>query len=135
METATMTKTETVKALYDAFGKGDIPFILDHVAENITWQDPCNPAIVPFGGIHKNKSGFLEFFQQLGSSTDTTLWEVDNYISQGDKVVAMGSHGFRCKKTGKNALLNWAMVWNFENGEPVSGRSYYNTAEAEKAFS
>ena len=134
METATMTAQETVKALYDAFGKGNIPFILDHVSDKITWHDPCDPSIVPFGGTHKNKQGFLEFFQQLGASTDTTLWEVNEFVSEENKVVATGRHGFRCKKTGKEAILDWAMVWHFENEVPVSGRSYYNSGDAEAAF-
>lgn len=50
------------------------------------------------------------------------------------KVVAIGRHNFRCKKKGKDALTDWAMVWHFKNGEPVSGRAYYNTTAAENAF-
>jgi len=134
METSPVTVQDTVKALYNAFGTGNIPFILDHVAENFSWFDPCDPAIVPFGGMHKNKSGFLEFFQQMGGSTDTILWEVNDYISDGDKLVALGRHGIRCKKTGKEAIADWAMAWNFKDGVPSSGRSYYNNAGFENAF-
>ncbi|HRH61100.1 MAG TPA: nuclear transport factor 2 family protein [Chitinophagaceae bacterium] len=130
-----MTTKETVKAMYDAFATGNIPFILETVSENFTWQDPCNPALVPFGGLHKGKAGFMEFFQQLGSSTDTMLWQVDNYVSEGDTVVAEGKHGFQAKTTGKSVISDWSMVWRFENGVPVEGRSYYNTADSEKAFS
>src|SRR5450432_3042586 len=98
MEIPTMTVQETVEALYHSFATGNIPFILDHVAEDFTWEDPSDPSIVPYGGLHKNKSGFLEFFQQLGSSTDTTLWEVDEYVADHNRVVATGRHGFKCKK-------------------------------------
>jgi uncharacterized protein len=134
METPTITAKETVKKLYDAFGKGDIPFILEHVPENFTWFDPCDPSIVPFGGTHKNKTGFLEFFQQIGNSVDTNLWEVNDYIADEDKLVALGRHGIRCKKTGKEAVADWAMVWHFKDGEPSFGRSYYNTSVFENAF-
>jgi ketosteroid isomerase-like protein len=135
METATMTALDTVKAMYDAFGKGDIPFILEHVSEKFTWQDPCNHSMVPYGGRFNGRSGMLQFFQQLGGSTDTTLWEVNEYVSEQNKVVAFGRHGITCKETGKSAISDFAMVWVFKNGEPVSGRSYYNNAETEKAFS
>src|ERR1700751_2024786 len=100
-----MTNKETVKAMYDAFGTGNIPFILETVSENFTWQDPNDPSIVPFGGKHTGRAGMTEFFQQLGGNTDTTVWEVNNYVSEGETVVAEGKHGFTSKKTGKSALL------------------------------
>ncbi|HEY6975216.1 MAG TPA: nuclear transport factor 2 family protein [Chitinophagaceae bacterium] len=130
-----MTTKETLKALYDAFATGNIPFIIENVSEDFTWQDPSDPAVVPFGGIHKNRTGMMDFFRKLDGSTNTTVWEVDDYVSEGDMVVAEGKHGFESKKTGKSALLEWSMVWKFKNGIPVSGRAYYNTAAAEKAFS
>ena len=130
-----MTSKETLKAMYDAFGSGNIPFILENVSEDFTWTDPSDPAIVPWGGTHKGKTAFTEFFQKLGGSSDTTLWQVDDYITEGDKVVATGKHGFTAKKTGKSAVLDWTMVWNFKNGVAVGGRSYYNNAASEKAFS
>ena len=135
METATLTAQETLKAMYDAFGTGNIPFILDHLSEKFTWQDPCDPSIVPYGGKFEGKSEMMQFFQALGGSVDTILWEVDEYISEGDKVAAIGKHGIRCKETGKEAIANWVMVWHFENDEAVWGRSYYNSDDVEKAFS
>jgi hypothetical protein len=130
-----MTTTETVKALYDAFATGNIPYIIESVSDDFTWQDPSDPKVVPFGGFHKGKTGMIEFFQKIGESTETTLWQVDNYISEGEMVVAEGKHGFQSKKTGKSAILEWSMVWKFKNGVPVAGRAYYDTAASEKAFS
>jgi len=133
-KTNNMTTKETVKAIYDAFANGNIPFILETVSENFTWQDPCDPSVVPYGGVHKGRTEFMEFFQQLGGNTDTTLWQVDDYVSEGELVIAEGKHGFQSKKTGKNVLSEWAMTWRFENGVPVAGRAYYNTSDSEKAF-
>ena len=129
-----MTPKETLKALYEAFATGNIPFILETISEDFTWRDPSDPSVVPFGGLHKGRSGMTEFFQQLGGSTETTLWQVDNYLTEGETVVAEGKHGFQSKKTGKDAVLEWSMVWKFKNGVPVAGRAYYNTAASEKAF-
>ena len=62
METATMKALDTVKAMYDAFGKGDIPSILEHMSEHFTWQDPCDPSIVPYGGKFDGRNKMLNFF-------------------------------------------------------------------------
>src|SRR5687768_9314129 len=105
----TTKEKETIKAVYDAFAAGNIPFILESVSENFTWQDPCVPSIVPYGGTHKGRSGFSEFFQKLGGSTETTLWEVTEYVCEGNKVVAAGRHGFKSKNTGKSVSTDWVM--------------------------
>jgi ketosteroid isomerase-like protein len=130
-----MTTNETAKAMYDAFATGNIPFIPETVSEDFIWQYPCDAAPVPYGGIHKGKPGFMEFFQQLGVSTDTTLWQVDDYLGDGEMVVAEGKHGFHAKKTGRNVLSEWSVTWRFQNGIPVAGRANDNTAASEKAFS
>ena len=129
-----METKETVKALYDAFAGGNIPFILESVSEDFTWQDPCDSSVVPYGGIHKGRSGFGEFFQKLGGSTETTLWEVNEYVCEGNKVVAAGHHGFKTKSGDKSVATDWAMIWTFKEGIPVAGRAYYDTSAVEDAF-
>jgi len=129
-----MTTKETLKALYDAFASGNIPFILESVSEDFTWQDPCDPAVVPYGGTHKGRSGFGKFFQKLGGSTETTLWDVNEYVCEGNNVVATGRHGFKSKNSGKDVETDWAMIWTFKENIPVAGRAYYDTSSVENAF-
>jgi uncharacterized protein len=128
------TNLATVKAIYDAFGQGNIPFILETVDENFTWTDPCDPAKAPQGGTFVGREGFMGFFQKLGGSVDTTLWEVENYVADGNDVVATGKHGIAVKSTGKSEVNDWIMNWHFKNGKPVSGRSYFDTARYEQLF-
>lgn len=128
------TNTETIAALYEAFGQGNIPFIVENVAETFTWTDPSDPAIVPYGGTHVGRDGFLYFFQQLGGQTQTTHWSVENYAADGDVVFATGQHGITVPKTGKNDLTHWAMRWQFAGGQVVAGESFYDTAGVAEAF-
>ncbi|HEX5155547.1 MAG TPA: nuclear transport factor 2 family protein [Parafilimonas sp.] len=129
-----MSPKEILKAMYDAFATGNIPFILETISEDFTWKDPCDPSVVPYGGLRQGRKGMMNFFQAIGNSTNLTAWEVTDYVSEGDTVIAEGKHGFQSKKTGKGALLDWAMVWKFKDGVPVAGQSYYNTADCENAF-
>jgi uncharacterized protein len=132
---STLTSKEKVKAICDAFTKGDIAFILESFPEKITWLDPCDPFIVPYGGIFKGKAGLSEFFHLLSTNTDMNSFEVHEYIAEDDKVVATGKYGFRSTRTGEHAISEWIVIFHFENEEPVSARMYYNTSEVEKAFS
>ena len=128
------TNKETVEALYNAFGQGNIPFILDAVSEEFTWTDPSNPAILPQGGTHVGKSGFLRFFEKLGEKVDTTHFVVENYLAEGNTVVASGKHGVRIKTSGKEHTNHWIMIWDFEGGIPVRGRSVFDTHQYESLF-
>jgi ketosteroid isomerase-like protein len=124
-----------VKAIGDAFTKGDIAFILESFPEKFTWQDPCDPFIVLYGGIFKGKTGLSEFFHQLSTNTNIHLFEVHEYIAEGDKVVATGKYEFRSTRTGEHAISEWIVIFHFENEEPLSARMHYNTSGVEKAFS
>ncbi|WP_428655667.1 nuclear transport factor 2 family protein [Runella sp.] len=128
------TNEEKVKALYEAFGQGNVPFILENVDTDFTWTDPSDAAIVPHGGEYKGREEFGHFFQKLSTDSDTVQWEVDNYTSNESDVIATGTHGIRVKETGKTAVTDWVMIWSFENGKPIKGRSYYDTATVASAF-
>lgn len=63
-----MTEQENillVQELYTAFGRGDVPAILDRLTDDVAWYDP-GPPEVP----HANRSGGPEevgsFFGRLG---------------------------------------------------------------------
>ena len=128
------TNKETVQAIYDAFGQGNIPFILESVDENFTHFDPSDPNIAPQGGQYNGRNEFLGFFQKLGGSVDTTLWQVDNYVADGNDVVATGKHGVTVKSTGKSGVIEWVMIWHFDHGIPMSIRNYYDTARYEALY-
>lgn len=128
------TNKETIEAIYNAFGQGNIPFILDTVSDEFMWTDPSDPAIIPQGGTFIGKSGFLGFFEKLGDKIDTTHFEVENYLAEGNTVVASGKHGVRVKTSGQEYTNNWIMIWDFENGKPVKGRSVFDTHQYEALF-
>jgi ketosteroid isomerase-like protein len=62
-----MSNLETVKKIYEAFGTGDIPFILEQLDENIAWEswadNSAQTADVPWLKARNSKEGVLEFFQ------------------------------------------------------------------------
>ncbi len=43
---------ELIKSVYDAFGRGDLAYILDRLAEDVDWTLE-GPAIIPYAGKRK----------------------------------------------------------------------------------
>jgi hypothetical protein len=59
-----------INTIYEAFGKGDIPTILEQMADDVQWEqwadNSAQRAGVPWLAPRSGKTGVLEFFQVLG---------------------------------------------------------------------
>lgn len=125
MTTAT-TALELVKELYAAFGRGDIQFILSHIAKDCRWIAPGNG--IPNAGVYQGPAGAAEFFQKLAESEQVTRFEPREFFVNGDDVVALGVEECRMPATGKTAATNWAMLFRVRGGQVTYWESFYDTS-------
>ncbi len=123
----------TVQAIFEAFGRGDIPGVLGHVSEDVTWDAP-GPSVVPFYGRRRGHEGATEFFVQLGSNVDFERFEVREFIAEGDSVVVTGSERGRVKRTGKSYDNDWVILFKVGGGKVAGFHVYDNTAAVAEAF-
>ena len=65
-----------------------------------------------------------------GLLTDWTMvhYTIDEYIAQGDTVVARGSTAWVNKQTGKRAETPKVDFWRFRDGKAVEFYEYFDTA-------
>jgi uncharacterized protein len=65
-----MTPLEKVQTIYAAFGRGDVPAILDMVSDGVEWEswadNSAQRAGVPWMRRQHGKAGVAEFFQLVG---------------------------------------------------------------------
>jgi hypothetical protein len=119
---------QMVQQAYAAFGRGDIPAILNMVANNseVTHQGPENN--LPWARPYRGREGWGQFFKDLAETLEPLRFEPQSYVSQGDRVVAFGIFRARVKSTGRTFEEMWAMDWVVRNGQAVSCRVYEDTA-------
>src|SRR5712691_1716227 len=77
---------ELVQAMYEAFGRGDIAYILDQLADDVIWENKAAKEI-PWSGSYPGRNRVPEFFEAISGSVDTDLFAPEEFIAQGDKVV------------------------------------------------
>jgi hypothetical protein len=124
-----------VQSIFEAFGRGDVPGVLSHLSEDVTWKAP-GPEVVPYFGDRRGPDGATEFFVQLGTNVDFEHFEPGAFIADGDRVVVLGRERGRVKGTGKTFDNEWALVFTFGGGGKVTGfQCYENTAAIAEAFS
>jgi ketosteroid isomerase-like protein len=127
METAVMTNKESVQALYDLFGQGNVPAILDLVTDDITWTCPGPTDILPYAQVYHGKKGVAEFFKLIYANKDFPKFEVKELIEEDNKVVALGHWDAKSKKTGNPYSGDWAMVFYFRDGKLYEHKEFYDS--------
>src|SRR5262245_34410679 len=126
MGTAILTdNATTVGKMYEAFGRGDIPSILSHVADNCKWIG-AGGDLLPAGGTYIGKEA-LNFFIRLNEAVEFTSFNPLAIHNIGDdEVVAFGNMSGKSKITGKPSSSEWVMHWKFNNeGKAIYFQDFY----------
>lgn len=124
--------TRLVQQAYENFKNGDLPALLDLYSDDIDWRLP-KIENMPFFGSRKGRAETAEFFQSLAEAQDVLTFNPQEFIAQGDKVVALGDYLWRVKAIGREFGSDWAHVWTVKNGKLVGFQEYADTAAASKA--
>lgn len=124
---------ELVQRMYQAFGQGDVAAMRAVIAEDFRW-DSRYSAGVPLGGVWRGLDGLREFLRTLGETVDVLAFQIQEYIAQGNRVVALGFDESRVKSTGRTYHNDWVHVWTIRDGKIGEIRTYNDTAAAGAAF-
>jgi hypothetical protein len=132
MTTTEIDNTEQVKKIFEAFGRGDVGYILDQLADDARFVSHLDP-VVPWAGDFKGKEEVARFFQALGGSVEVTGHPVNSLVAQGDTVVAMGDVSFQVRETGKAGSSSWVYIFKLADGR-VQSYDQFNDASLAAAF-
>lgn len=114
------------RALYAAFGRGDIGAVLATLAPDVHWTEAEGG---PYGGISIGPNAVLEnVFMKLGGEWEGYSAVPHEFVAAGDTVVALGEYSGTYKATGRSFRAPFAHVWKFRDGKAVSFRQYTDTA-------
>jgi ketosteroid isomerase-like protein len=123
-----MSNLETVKAIYEAFSKGNIPFILGCLDENVAWErwhsNHAQWSGVPYLKERKDVAGVGEFFVEVGKLGVKTT-RVVAILDGGDKLAVE----FEID-TDRFGFEQEMHLWTFNaDGKVVAFRHYLDTAK------
>jgi ketosteroid isomerase-like protein len=120
-----MSNLESVRGLYEAFARGDVPSVLSSLDANIAWTEAEGS---PYGGTYNGPSAVLEgVFMQLDSEWDGFAAVPDEFIDAGDTIVVLGQYSGSYKATSKSFKANFAHVWKVREGKAIRFVQYVDT--------
>jgi ketosteroid isomerase-like protein len=104
-----------VEAIYAAFGRGDVPAILEHLSDDVAWEYQPISTTVPWLQGRRGKEGALAFFQAVGSELAISKFTVNRLLAADQLVVALVDLEGTVKKTGRAIHeVDEVHLWHFD---------------------
>lgn len=109
-----MQPIETVRAIYEAFGRGDIPAILEHLDEDVEWEYGLAPSGVPWLEPRRGRAGVAGFFEAL-SALEFRVFEPRTLLPADGLVVALIYAELTVRATGRRIVEEDEVhLWRFD---------------------
>jgi uncharacterized protein len=112
-----MNHVATAQAIYDAFGRGDVPAILEHLADDVVWDQDAPGYGIPIYEPGVGKAHVARFFAAV-QGIEFLKFEPTNFLSGGKQVAVPIAVEIRVKATSKVVKTLEVHLWTFgEDGK------------------
>jgi ketosteroid isomerase-like protein len=134
-ERGSVSNAQSVQTIYEAFGRGDVPAILDLMSDSVEWEqwegsNNGQDAGVPWLVRRSGKDGVAAFFQALAENLEVHSFVPVNLLEGGGQVAATISIDGTVTKTGERFQDEEIHLWTFDESGKVTGfRHYTDTAK------
>lgn len=115
-----MSNVETVQAIYDAFGRGDIAAILDQLTDDVEWDQDAPGYGVSIYEPGVGKEHARRFFETAGRELEFLRFEPANFLSGQNQVAVPIKVEVKVKPTGKVVEALEIHLWTFGDDGKVS---------------
>jgi ketosteroid isomerase-like protein len=116
-----------VQDLYQAFGRGDVPAILEFIAEDVDWEFVGSPNL-SYAGRRRNRREVQDFFGAVAGSDKIHAFEPREFIDGGEHVTVLGWESSTALETDTKFETEWVHVFTVRNGKIARWRGFFNTA-------
>lgn len=122
-----MGNIATVQAIYHAFGRGDVPAIVEHLHPEVAWEHDAVAHGIPWLVPRRGRNEVVKFFDAL-SVVDITRFEPTAFLENETQVFATVHLAGTVKTTGKPIRDFEGHLFTFdENGRVTAFRHFVDT--------
>jgi uncharacterized protein len=121
-----MTNLDIIKSTYEGkISEENGKNLAKYVSENISWTEAKG---FPYGGTYIGLEEIARnVFNRLASEWIDYKFTPEDYVTEGDNVVAYGTYSGVFTKTGKAMKARVAHVWKLKNGKIVSFEQFVDS--------
>jgi len=126
---------KVVKDVYSAYQQRNIPALLNCLTDDVHWFAVGPPELMPTAGPRYGRKQVEEYFATFDSIEEVENFTPQEFIAEGEKVVAVGERRSRIKRTGASIKTPWVHIFTFRKGKISDFRSFCDTAAVVAALS
>lgn len=119
---------------YAAFGRGDVAAGLSNYAGDIDWAMPGAPDLVPYAGQRHGREQVAEFYTTFSQTEEVEHMELQDFITQADRVLVFGHYKGRVKSTGRSYTKDFIHTVTLRDGKVTKFREYVASDDMYTAF-
>jgi ketosteroid isomerase-like protein len=124
-----------VQQAYAAFGRGDIPAVLETLNPAVDWEAIIGAGDhVPTAGRRRGLDAVQGFFDDLASNVEFSKFEPREFFGNNETVVVLGAYAGLAKPTGRPFASDWVMVFTVRDGRIVQFREFADIGAINAAF-
>jgi uncharacterized protein len=125
--------TDLLQKGYNAFGQGDMDTIRSIWTDDFYWQGPDYEPLPQSGGF-EGPDAVFEMFGELMEKWEDLSVVPDEFIEDGNTVVALGHVQGEAKSSGEQVKVPFAHVWRMSDGKAERVQILEDTAVVAKAL-
>jgi ketosteroid isomerase-like protein len=128
-----MDNLQVIKEVYRLFGERNIPALLAYFDKDIEFVRPGN-ADIPFAGIFRGTEGLIKMFTIISQSIKLKAFTPENFFTNENKVVVLGSDTAEVISTGRSYTSTWVQAFTLKDGKIIHVQVYLDTLTIANAF-
>jgi hypothetical protein len=132
MEATMPAPLETVQTAYDAFGRGDLPALLDQLTDDIEWTFDGSSGDA-YMRTARGKEDLLRWFGQVMACDGIQAFEPRQMLAGTDHVTVIGWERTQALPAGGIFETHWVHVWQFRGGRIARFFGMFDTAAVARA--
>jgi hypothetical protein len=125
---------KTIQSVYEAFARGDIPTVLEALADDVDWASEAASTEIPWWGVKQGRDAVADFFTQFGTAAEVVEFTPLAIVGEGDEVLAVVRFRARSRATGRVAAMELHHHWRFRHGKVVHYRGAEDTLQTLRTF-
>lgn len=132
-----MKEQENIKIVQQmcaAFEQGNVPFLLDCLAEDVEWIVVGSSEYIPLAGTYHGRDRVSQIFSTVGGALKLQQFQAQEFIAQDDQVVVLGHAMGHVKPTNQALEYDWVHIYTLRDGKTIRFREYLDSAAIAAAF-
>ncbi|MEB3281701.1 MAG: nuclear transport factor 2 family protein [Lyngbya sp.] len=130
----TQQNIQLTQQIFQAFAEGNVPFLLNILADDIEWYVAGSREHLPLAGTYQGREQVAQVFQKVGQYLELQHFKPEEFVAQNHQVAVFGKAKGRIRPNNCLVEYDWVHLYTWQEGKVIKFREYLDTGAMASAF-